>query len=182
MNKARLTPLWTKDFLIICLANFFVALIFYLLMTTLALYAVEQFSTSQSKAGFASSIFVIGALFSRLLTGKYIEVIGRKGCFTAVLSCFFIATLLYFPVNNLGLLLVVRFLHGITFGIAGTALSTAVMDLIPDQRKGEGTGYFSLSVTAATALGPYLGLFLTRYSSFEMLFAVCAFFLLLILS
>lgn len=176
MNKARLTPLWTKDFLIICLANFFVALIFYLLMTTLALYAVEQFSTSQSKAGFASSIFVIGALFSRLLTGKYIEVIGRKRLLYSSFNMFFIATLLYFPVNNLGLLLVVRFLHGITFGIAGTALSTAVMDLIPDQRKGEGTGYFSLSVTAATALGPYLGLFLTRYSSFEMLFAVCAFF------
>lgn len=97
-----------KGLLIICLANFFVALIFYLLMTTLALYAVEQFSTSQSKAGFASSIFVIGALFSRLLTGKYIEVIGRKAALQQFYHVF-IATLLYFPVNNLGLLLVVRF-------------------------------------------------------------------------
>ena len=60
MNNSSLTPLdvklgkdnlWTKDFLIICMANFFVALTFYLLMTTLALYAVEQFNTSQSKAG-----------------------------------------------------------------------------------------------------------------------------------
>lgn len=185
MNNSSLTPLdvklgkdnlWTKDFLIICMANFFVALTFYLLMTTLALYAVEQFNTSQSKAGFASSIFVIGALFSRLLTGKYIEVIGRKRLLYSSLFLFFIATLLYFPVNNLGLLLVVRFLHGTAFGIAGTALSTAVMDLIPDERKGEGTGYFSLSVTAATALGPFLGLLITRHADFEMLFVVCAFF------
>jgi MFS family permease len=185
VNNSSLTPLdvklgkdnlWTKDFLIICMANFFVALTFYLLMTTLALYAVEQFNTSQSKAGFASSIFVIGALFSRLLTGKYIEVIGRKRLLYSSLFLFFIATLLYFPVNNLGLLLVVRFLHGTAFGIAGTALSTAVMDLIPDERKGEGTGYFSLSVTAATALGPFLGLLITRHADFEMLFVVCVFF------
>ena len=116
MNNSSLTPLdvklgkdnlWTKDFNYLY-GQFFCGSYFYLLMTTLALYAVEQFNTSQSKAGFASSIFVIGALFSRLLTGKYIEVMDVKGCFTAVYSCFF-ATLLYFPVNNLGLLLVVRF-------------------------------------------------------------------------
>ena len=75
MNKSKL---WTKDFIIAFTANFFIALVFYLLMTTLTVYAVTQFNAAQSKAGLASSIFIIGASFSRLFAGKYIEVIGRK--------------------------------------------------------------------------------------------------------
>jgi len=48
-------------------------LTFLLLMTNLAIYAAEEFNASQSKAGLASSIFIIGALVFRLFTGKYIE-------------------------------------------------------------------------------------------------------------
>ncbi len=139
-------------------------------MTTMTVYAVEQFGASQSKAGLASSIFIIGALFSRLLAGKYIEVIGRKKLLFGGLLLFFIATVLYFPVNNLNLLMIVRFIHGTAFGIATTAMNTAVMELIPNERRGEGTSYFSLSSTAATALGPFLGLFISQYADFNMVF------------
>ncbi|MBZ9637480.1 MFS transporter [Clostridium sp. FP1] len=66
MNKSKL---WTKDFTIITLTTFFLYLTFYLLMTTLTVYAIKQFSASQSQAGLASSMFVIGALFSRILAG-----------------------------------------------------------------------------------------------------------------
>lgn len=173
MTKSKL---WTKDFVFISLANFFVALTFYLLMTTLTVYAIEEFNASQSKAGLASSIFIIGALFSRLLTGKYIEVIGRKKLIYGSLVLFLIAALLYFPVNNLNLLLVVRFLHGTAFGIATTAMSTAIMDLIPVGRRGEGTSYFSLSATAGTAIGPFIGIFITQHADFNMMFVTCTVF------
>lgn len=173
MNKPSL---WTKDFIIIYITNFFVYLTFYLLMTTLAVYAIEQFNASQSKAGLASSIFIIGALFSRLLAGKFIEVIGRKKLLYGSLLLFLIATLLYFPANNLNLLLVVRFIHGIAFGVASTSISTSAMDLIPIERKGEGTSYFMLSPTAATALGPFIGLFIKQHADFKMIFVVCTFF------
>ena len=158
------------------IAFFFMALPFYLLMTTLTVYAVEQFNAVQSKAGLASSIFIIGALFSRLLAGKYIEVIGRKKLLYGSLLLFLIATLSYFPVNNLNLLLVVRFIHGAAFGIASTAMLTAAMDLIPSERRGEGTSYFSLSPTAAMALGPFIGLFIVQHAEFDMIFVACTFF------
>lgn len=163
-----------KDFIIIALSNFFVALTFYLLMTSLTIYAVEQFNASQSKAGFAVSIFIIGALFSRFFAGKYIEVIGRKKLLRVSLLLFFIATLLYFPVNELNLLLVVRFIHGAAFGAASTAMSTAVMSIIPNERRGEGTSYYTLSTTGATAIGPFLGLYITQHADFNMIFVSCA--------
>lgn len=43
-------------------------------------------------------------------------------------------------------------------------------------RKGEGIGYFSMSSTLATAVGPFIGLFMSQRTSFEMIFALCVFF------
>lgn len=173
MSKSNL---WTKDFIILLFANFFVALNFYLLMTTLTVYVVEQFGASESKAGLATGIFVIAALFARLLTGKYIEIIGRRRLIYSSLLLFLFSTLLYFPINSLNILLAVRFLHGAAFGIATTTIATAVVDLIPDERKGEGVSYFSLSPTAGTALGPFIGLFILQRADFTMIFAACTLF------
>ena len=54
MHKPKL---WTKDFLIICFANFFVALNFYLLMVISSVFAIDSFHSSPSEAGLAAGIF-----------------------------------------------------------------------------------------------------------------------------
>ncbi|WP_298841680.1 MFS transporter [Clostridium sp.] len=170
MNK---TKLWSKDFTIITITTFFVYLTFYLLMTTLTVYAIKQFSASQSQAGLASSMFVIGALFSRILVGKYIEIIGRRKLMLTGLILFLIASISYFTADNLNLLLVVRFVHGAVFGIAATAMATAIMDIMPSERRGEGTSYYSLSITLASAIGPFLGLYITQHAKFDSIFVAC---------
>ncbi len=124
-------------------------------------------------AGLAASIFVIGAVFSRLFTGRYIEAIGRKKVLFAGLGLFLIATLLYFLVTNMYLLLLVRFIHGTAFGISTTALATVVMDIIPKDRRGEGVGYFSLSGTLATSIGPFLGLLISQHGNYSTIFIIC---------
>ena len=167
------TKLWTKDFIIMSSTSFFISLVYFLLMTTLAVYAIQQFSASESMAGLAASIFVIGAVFSRLFTGKYIETIGRKKVLFTGLLLFLAATLLYFTITNMYLLLLVRFIHGAAFGISTTALATIVMDIIPKERRGEGTSYFSLNITLATSIGPFLGLYLSQHADFSMIFIVC---------
>jgi MFS family permease len=168
--------LWTKNFLFLFLSNSFVSLIFYLLMTTMAVYAVKQYHTSESSAGLAAGIFVIGALVSRLFAGKYIEVIGRRRLLLGGLFFYLIATLCYFLADHLIWLLLIRFLHGAAFGCASTAMQTAVMDMIPHHRKGEGIGYFTLSTTVATAIGPFLGLFISQHADYQMIFEFCALF------
>ena len=170
MNKPKL---WTKDFTIITAATFFVFLTFYLLMTTLAVYAIKQFSASQSQAGLASSIFVIGALVARIFAGKYIDSVGRKKLLFIGLGLFLIATVAYFVSSNLTSLLIVRFIHGAAFGTASTAMATSIMHIIPGERRGEGTGYYSLSITIASAIGPFLGLFITQHANYDMIFAAC---------
>ena len=157
--------LWTKDFLLFFGSNFFIGLNFYLLMTTMTLYAMQQFSASESLAGLASSIFVIGALIARLLVGGTVEKFGRKKLLYSGLLLFIVAVFMYFFTSSIILLFIVRFMHGVAFGIASTAMNTTVMDSLPIDRRGEGTGYFSLSSTVATAIGPFLGICLLYISS-----------------
>lgn len=170
MNKARL---WTKDFLIVGFVNFFIAINFYLLMVVISSFAMESFQSPPGEAGLASGIFVIGALIARLFSGKWMERIGRKKMLHGGLISSLVMTLMYFGINGVALLLVVRFLHGAAFGIATTALATIVTNIIPKGRYGEGLGYFMLSVTLAMAVGPFLGMFISRHGNFNMIFVVC---------
>ena len=172
-GKLEQERLWTRNFVVISLASFFVAMVFYLLMTTMALFSVQEFQANQSQAGLASGVFVVGALGFRLLVGRYIELIGRKKVVYGSLFLFFLLSFLYWKVDNLQFLFLVRFIHGGAFGAANTAIQTIIIDNIPLAKRGEGIGYFSLSSTLATAIGPLLGIVLMQYCGFEMIFLAC---------
>lgn len=170
MSKSNI---WTKDFINVFFVSLFLALNYYLLMAVISVYAMDTFASSPSKAGLASSIFVIGGLIARLFTGKWNERVGQKRLLYAGLLLGLLTSLLYFAVNNIIFLLVVRFFHGVSFGISSTLILTIAANIVPRERLGEGLGYFMLSVTLATAIGPFLGMFLTQHGSFNMIFTVC---------
>ncbi|WP_040950942.1 MFS transporter [Gorillibacterium massiliense] len=170
MNKEQL---WTKDFIGVTATNFFQMLTFYLLMVTISEFAVNEFQSSESHAGLASSIFVIGALVGRLFGGKFMERIGRKKLLIAGLVLVVISSALYFEVNSYMMLIANRLLHGFAFGVAGTATGTIIAHVIPHSRKGEGIGYFALSMTLATAIGPFIGLFILEHFSFKLIYVFC---------
>lgn len=172
MNQNK-PPLWTKNFIIASLINFFLILIFYLLIVTIGKYAVEEFSATTSEAGLVTGIFIIGTLIGRLGIGRVIDKIGRKRTLLIGLALFTVTTLLYYVQLGLPFLMVNRLLHGMTLGIASTAAGTIVAQIIPMSRKGEGIGYFSMSATMATAIGPFIGLFMTQRTSFEVIFGLC---------
>jgi len=165
--------LWTKDFLVVSLINFTITLIFYLLMVTIAGYAVEQFDASTSTAGLVSSIFIIGTLFGRLGTGRIIGDLGSKKTLFMGLLLFMLSTMSYFIALNLPLLMMNRLMQGIALGVASTATGTIIAQILPPERRGEGIGYYSLSAILATAIGPFIGILLTQlFEDYRMIFAV----------
>ena len=166
--------LWTKAFVLAIITNFFLSLVFYLLMTTMALYAVEQFRASDSASGFASGSFVIGALIARVFSGKFLDFIGRRRLLLGGLAVFTGAALLYPLADGLAALLAIRLVHGAAFGAASTSISASVMGLIPVRRRGEGTGYFGISTTLATAVGPFLAVLIVDTMTYDVLFLVSA--------
>lgn len=164
--------LWTREFLMISLSNFLLFISFYILMVTLALYSIEKFAASQSEAGLASSIFVLGAVLVRPIAGKIINQVGKKRLLLFGLGLFLLMMFIYFPVNSLPLLLLVRFIHGFAFGISTTATGTIAADIIPTSRRGEGMGYFATSTNLAMAIGPFLGLLISQHFSQNIIFTV----------
>lgn len=165
--------LWTKDFITVSIINFTLTLIFFLLMVTIAGYAVNEFHASASIAGFVSSIFIIGSLFGRLGGGNFISKHGSKKTLFIGLLFFFITTALYFVAFNLPILMIVRLFQGAALGLASTATGTIVAQILPPARRGEGIGYYSLSAILATAIGPFVGILLTQsVNDFRIIFLV----------
>lgn len=167
----KLSPLWTRDFLIVAGVNFLLALVFYMLIVVVGAYAIEAYGSSLSEAGLVAGIFVIGTLSGRLVIGQLIDVIGRKRTLIAGTAAFALTTCLYFLSDSVSTLIIVRFLHGAALGVGSTAAGTAVAHIIPPDRKAEGIGHFSLSTTLSSAIGPFLGLWLLQHASFDWIFA-----------
>lgn len=125
---------------------------------------------STSQAGLVTGIFIVGSLIGRLLIGRFIESIGQKKTLFIGLILFILTLLLYFVNFGITFLLITRLLHGIAGGMVGTATGTIVAQIIPTTRKAEGIGYFSMSATLATAIGPFIGTYMTQHTDFQMIF------------
>jgi len=110
---------------------------------------------------------------SRLFAGKFFDVIGRRKVTRVSLFCFLILTAAYFLTNNIATLLIIRLLHGLAFGVVNTAMNTNGMSMIPAGRQGEGTGFFSLGSVFATAIGPFMGLFLMHNYGYNAVILFC---------
>ena len=67
-----------------------------------------------------------------------------KRFFLVSLIIYLVAAFMYFFTTTLISLTVLRFIHGIGFGMATTSTGTIVASIIPNGRKGEGMGYYGL--------------------------------------
>lgn len=166
--------IWTRTFVLATVVNFLVSLVFFMLMVTMAMYSAERFAASDSVAGLSSSIFIIGALLVRPFAGRFLDVVGRRRMLLIGLAAFGAASFLYVPADSLGLLLAVRMLHGAGLGAAHTAISASIMTVLPPARRSEGMGYFTLSGTLATAVGPLVALAIVRGADIRSLFILSA--------
>lgn len=151
--------IFTREFFLVFGALLFSALVMYALMSTVTEYATSL-GSSATVAGLVSGLYIFGGLCSRIYSGNALEKVGWKRIALIFMSIHFLACLLYFVVNDVTLLLIVRFIHGIGFGATANAIVTIASDVLPKSRFGEAFGYFMLGTTIAVGLGPYISGFL----------------------
>ncbi len=164
----------SRDYIVAWTASFLISTNFLLFMVTTSGYAMSTFGVSSALAGLSTSILVFSAIITRVIMGR---VIFRVGCIRSLIigfvSCLALS-LCYFLANSMGIFIVIRFVHGLCLGVASTAIYTVASVLIPKNKSGVGMGYFSLSATLATAVGPLLAVALTRSGSYSSLFTLAA--------
>ncbi|MCT0055765.1 MFS transporter [Lactococcus lactis subsp. lactis] len=161
--------LWTTTFVVNMLLNFIFYLVFYLPTVVIGTMAMERYHASASIAGILSGIFIVGGFIARLWAGNNMKRLGAKKLLYIGTLIYFLLTFAYFFVHSVVLLLILRLVHGLGFGIAATAPGTLAGAIVPSSRRGEGIGYYALSVTLSSAVGPFLSMFLYRTSGFYSL-------------
>lgn len=171
MNREQ--NLWNRDFVAVCFSSFFLFMTFYILAVTLPIFVTDSLRGGQEQIGLVMTVFVIAAVIFRPLAGKWIDELNKRKIIMLSLLLFMGCTAVYMVIDNFYALLALRFIHGIGFGIAATATGAIAVGLVPDHRKGEGIGYFSLFMSLAMVIGPFLGLTIMERYHEVVLFGFC---------
>ncbi|KAA0544601.1 MFS transporter [Bacillus sp. BGMRC 2118] len=171
--------LWTKNFISICVTNFLLFLNFYYLLVILPIYSVKELHGPESQAGLIVTVFLIAAIITRPISGQLIQRYGAGPIFILSIFIFLAATVLYYYPDTMFSLLLIRLFHGVGFGMATTAAGTIVADVIPDSRKGEGMGYYGLTMNLAMAIGPFLGITALNLWGIDVMFTISTVFVLI---
>lgn len=174
MPHSASVQLWNKSF-ILCLANNLFLFVFYFAQTTiLPIYILQDLHGSLTQAGLAMTLFMASSIAVRPFSGLIIEKFGRKKTFFVSEFLFCLFSIAYIFADNLQVLLWLRFLHGIWFSILTTVTVPIANEFIPDSRRGEGMGYFVMSVNLGIVLGPLIGLSLIQPLSYAVVATILA--------
>ncbi|WP_157057706.1 MFS transporter [Calditerricola satsumensis] len=165
--------LWTKDFVLLSLANLFQFFGFQMLVPTIPLY-ISHHGGNQTDVGLVTGLFTVFALLIRPFAGAALDRTGRKKVLVAGLLLNLLAIAGYGWAASVHHILALRVLHGIGWGLSTTAFGTMASDLIPPSRRGEGMGYFGFSTTLAMAVGPLLGIWILNRFGPGVLFLLAA--------
>ena len=152
--------LWNRNFILVNLGNFLMYNAFYMLLPILPLYLANHLQASESVIGTILSLYTIAALVTRPIAGFWLDKVARK----PLMMCFYLfyisMCLSYTLAASLGLFFIIRFVHGIAFGSSTVGINTMAVDIIPEERRGEGLGIYTSSTSLAMATGPVISLFM----------------------
>ena len=161
--------LWNKNFSVACIANFLIACSFNLLVPVIPLYLTEVLHIPETNVGIVLSSYVLAMLFMRPFSGYMVDIFPRKALYIIGLSLFVTVYLGYYLVTAVLAFVIVRFIHGVFWGITSVSANTVVIDIIPASRRAEGIGFFGMFNNLALAIAPYIALNIYHSAGFHWL-------------
>lgn len=171
------TPkLWTWGYLNVCIANFLMACSFNLLMPSIPLYITEKLGVPQTKTGIVLASYAVAILIIRPFSGYIVDLYSRKKVLLISFICYVAIFMGYFYATAILIFVIVRFLHGIMWGLSTVSSSTLAIDLVPSERRAEGIGYYGTFMNVAMAIGPFIAIHIYQTYSFQILL-YCAIFM-----
>lgn len=126
--------IWTKDFALATTSRFFYGVTFMLNNTTMTAFCMKAYGVGTGEAGMAAGVFVVAALISRVFAGRYADLAGRRTVLLASGAVYFALSLAYFAPMGFSAFALMRFLHGLAFGVNNNTLTVVVTEHLPDRR------------------------------------------------
>lgn len=157
MEKDRLM---TSSYCFILAANFLLYFGFWLLIPVFPFYLSEIFHVSNSTIGIVLSCYTVSSLCIRPFSGYLLDAFARKPLYLFAYFVFMLVFAGYMLASLLTVFIILRVVHGFSFGMVTVGGNTVVIDIMPSSRRGEGLGYYGLTNNIAMSIGPMFGLFL----------------------
>lgn len=173
MNNKNELKLFSKNYNLLILVSLITSFGFSMIASLISSYAVSL-GAGLSAAGVLAGIFSLAALLIRPLGGYATDILSKKNMcvFSTILIC--IAMLGYALSPGIKTMFAVRILHGVAFGISGTANMALVCECIPKKRLAEGLGYYGLGQVISQIIGPNIGIAIKNHLGYEVLFFIIA--------
>ncbi|KAL9948791.1 hypothetical protein ACHAPW_002121 [Verticillium nonalfalfae] len=135
---------------------------------------VEFGESSSTMATFAVSIYVLGFAFGPLLVAPLSETFGRAPVYNwgnVLFVIFSVATALS---QNMGMMLIFRFLMGLAGSVPVTIGSGSIADLMPVEQRGRAMAAWALGPLLGPCVGPVAGGYLIQATSWRWVYWVVA--------
>lgn len=170
MNNGKLV---TADFVKIILINTF----FHLNFTSFFLLPlfIKALGGDEADIGIIMGVAGFASIVIIPFTGSLIDQFGRKPFLLYGNLIMTIVALLFVNLKTLNILLFIflRVLQGFGFAFTFVSAQTMVTDIVPENRRAEGLGFFGVFTMATHALGPAIGEIIQAKYGFSALF-LCA--------
>ncbi|SFC64208.1 Predicted arabinose efflux permease, MFS family [Bacillus sp. OV322] len=178
MKQQAPVKLWTWQYIIIIIMTFLFFLSLQALMGGFPAF-VGEITHDPAKGGLMTTSFMLAAIFTRPFIGIFMHKLNMKATLIVTLLFVLITIGLSFGRATFSILVMLRILQGISFGIISTLFATFATNLIPSARIGEGIGYFGMATSLGTTFGPMIALSMLHSYSFNKLLTVMLFITLL---
>lgn len=143
-----------------------------MLMPTMPVYLVEELAIDPSKVGLALSSYTIGLLCVRPFSGYLVDSFSRKPLYLFAFLMFSLLFIGYLFATTVLLVMAVRFIQGGFMGLTSVSGNTITIDVIPSQKRGEGIGFYGLTLNLAMSLAPLVAVSLYDIKGFHVLVLV----------
>lgn len=134
-------------------------------------YVEGPLGAGDISVGIVTGAFAVTGLACRPFAGRFADSRGRRPAVLLGASLSTIAAALYFVPAGVPGLVIARFFLGAGEGLIYTAGSAWVVDLAPDERRGQIIGWYGLSIWGGLSLGPLIGELILHAWSFNAVWA-----------
>lgn len=161
--------LWTRNFINVCIANFLMACSFNLLMPSIPLYITQHLGVPQTQTGIVLASYALALMFVRPFSGYLVDRYPRKLMLLIGFVGYVLVFFGYFWATTVIIFVLIRFMHGLTWGLSTVASSTLTIDVVPSSRRAEGVGFYATAMNVAMAIGPFIAIHIYQHYSFQTL-------------
>ncbi len=167
-SATRPVPLFTRDFILLCLVTLSYFSSFFFFFPTLPFF-ITHLGGRASDVGLLIGVSSLVAFSIKPLAGRWVDQHGRVAMMSAAAALFSCAAVLHVWTFSLFFLFSLRIIYGIAIGCFTTASGAYLADIAPPARRGEAASYWGLVNSLAMGAIPPLALGLMSSESLHPL-------------